>query len=439
MEGDGSMRPQLILVALCLAAGAAHAQQPDTTTQPLQVTLADAVQRALQVQPSMILAEGSVRSANAQRLASNGAFLPALSAGAGSTRSGGTQTIPGGGLAPFPARTNFGLTLAASWDLFTGFRRLASRSAAGAAQDAADAGLVNQRYAVTLLVKQAFYNAIADEELVHVAEAQLARTRQELQTSLDKLRVGSATRSDSLRSAVDVGNARIALLQAQSNLAFAQATLGRQIGVDRPVRAIPDSIIPPVPDTTGLRAATIGAAPQVRQADALARAARSQVWISRSSYWPTFNTSLSKGYSGSQAPWTAGSAFPDNWSVRFSLNWTLFNGFVREQGVTNAGVNRDVAEAEAADTRRAVNASLTQAMSGLETAFTQLDIAQANLAAATEDMRVQQERYRVGASTILDLLTSQAALTTAGVNVVQTRFNYLISRATLEALVGHAL
>ena len=54
-------------------------------------------------------------------------------------------------------------------------------------------------------------------------------------------------------------------------------------------------------------------------------------------------------------------------------------------------------------------------------------------------MRVQQERYRVGASTILDLLTSQAALTTAGVNVVQTRFNYLISRATLEALVGHAL
>ncbi len=86
-----------------------------------------------------------------------------------------------------------------------------------------------------------------------------------------------------------------------------------------------------------------------------------------------------------------------------------------------------------------MNASLTQAISGLETAATQLDIAQANLAAATEDMRVQQERYRVGASTILDLLTSQAALTTAAVNVVQTRFSYLISRATLEALVGHTL
>jgi len=434
------MRPQGLMAAMWLVAAAtpARAQQRDTTTQPLQITLADAVQRALQVQPNMVTAEGNVRSANAQRLAANGAFLPTIGVSGSSSRSGGTVLI-GNQLQDQGWKTNFSGSLSASIDLFTGFRRLALRSAAGASQDAADAGLINQRYQTTLLTKQAFYNALADEELVRVAEAQLARTRQELQTSVDKLRVGSATRSDSLRSAVDVGNARIALLQAQSNLAFAQATLGRQIGVDRPVRAVPDTVLPPLPDTTGLRDAILGTAPQVRQADAFARAARAQVWASRSSYWPTFNASLGKGYSGNQAPWTSGSTYGDNTSIRFGLSWTLFNGFTREQGVTNASVSRDVAEAQAADTRRAVNASLTQAISGLETAATQLEIAQANLAAATEDMRVQQERYRVGASTILDLLTSQAALTTAGVNVVQTRFNYLISRATLEALVGHAL
>lgn len=434
------MRPQGLITAMWLVAAAtpARAQQPDTTTQSLQITLADAIQRALQVQPTMVSAEGSVRSANAQRLASNGAFLPSVALSGGSTRSGGSQVI-GNQIVPSSARTNFTGGLSASLDLFTGFRRIALRSAAGAVQDAADAGLISQRYAVTLLTKQAFYNALADDELVRVAQAQLARTRQELQISVDKLRVGSATRSDSLRSAVDVGNARIALLQAQSNLAFAQATLGRQIGVDVPVRAVPDTVLPPLPDTMGMRAATLGTAPQVRQGDALARAARAQLWASRSSYWPTFNASVSKGYSGLEAPWTSGSTFSDNWSVRFGFSWTLFNGFAREQGVTNSSVSRDVAEAQAADTRRAVNATLTQAMSGLETAAAQLEIAQANLAAATEDMRVQQERYRVGASTILDLLTSQAALTTAAVNVVQARFSYLISRATLEALVGHDL
>jgi outer membrane protein TolC len=148
---------------------------------------------------------------------------------------------------------------------------------------------------------------------------------------------------------------------------------------------------------------------------------------------------LSKGSSGGIAPWTSTTGYTDNWAVRFSVSLQLFNGFAREQQITNSSVARDNADAVAADTRRLVNASLTQAIAGLQTASAQLAISRDNVAAATEDMRVQQERYRVGAATILDLLTSQASLTQALVNQVQSRFNYLVSRATLEALVGHEL
>jgi outer membrane protein TolC len=112
---------------------------------------------------------------------------------------------------------------------------------------------------------------------------------------------------------------------------------------------------------------------------------------------------------------------------------------VREQNQVTASVNRDNAEALAADTRRQVNAQLTQQLAALSTAYEQISIARDNLAAATEDLRVQNERYRVGAATILDLLTSQTALTQAEVNVVQTRFNYLIARAQVEAVVGRTL
>ena len=126
-----------------------------------------------------------------------------------------------------------------------------------------------------------------------------------------------------------------------------------------------------------------------------------------------------------------------NW--QFSLSWTLFNGFTREQNQVSSSVQRDNAEAQAADTRRMVNALLTQQIAALETAYTQIEIAGVNVAAATEDLRVQQERYRVGAGTILDLLTSQAALTQAQTNLVQARFNYLIARAQHEALAGRSL
>ncbi len=272
-----------------------------------------------------------------------------------------------------------------------------------------------------------------------MAEAQVARARQELQIAVDKLRAGSGTRSDSLRSAVDLGNARLALLQAQANLATAQANLGRQVGVDQPVRAAPDSALPPLPDTTGLRVQVVESAPQVQQAEAQARAAGAQVAVSRSAYWPTLNYTASNSFSGFDAPWQGTGAYTKGWNVRVSLNWTLFNGFTRERSMTSASVARDVAEAQAADTRRGVSAQYTQQLAALLTSFTQIDISTAQVAAATEDLRVQQERYRVGAATILDLLTSQASLTQAQVNLVQSRFNFVIARAQLEALVGRNL
>src|SRR5207245_3080514 len=92
--------------------------------------------------------------------------------------------------------------------------------------------LVNQRYQTTLATQQAFFGALADEELVRVGQAQVQRARQQLQNSVNKFQAGAATRSDTLTSTVDLGTARLPLLQAQANLATAPAALGRQLGGD---------------------------------------------------------------------------------------------------------------------------------------------------------------------------------------------------------------
>ncbi len=434
------MRRMIMVAAAGFLTAPLAAQQPAVGGSPQAVTLQEAVRRALQVQPAMVQAQGTLRNAHLSMLASNGEFLPTISTGGSWSRAGGTRfNSQTSQIVTTPTASSYSGSISASVDLFTGFRRLADRRASAATEDAADAGLVNQRFQVTLLTKQAFYNAIATEELVRVAEAQVARARQELQIAVDKLRAGSGTRSDSLRSAVDLGNARLALLQAQANLATAQANLGRQVGVDQPVRAAPDSALPPLPDTTGLRVQVVESAPQVQQAEAQARAAGAQVAVSRSAYWPTLNYTASNSFSGFDAPWQGTGAYTKGWNVRVSLNWTLFNGFTRERSMTSASVARDVAEAQAADTRRGVSAQYTQQLAALLTSFTQIDISTAQVAAATEDLRVQQERYRVGAATILDLLTSQASLTQAQVNLVQSRFNFVIARAQLEALVGRNL
>ena len=427
-------------VITTLTAGLPLAAQ-DSTRARVQVTLEEAVRRAIDVQPAMVQARGATRSAGAALRAATGAFLPSVSIGGSAARAGGSRlNNQTNEIVSAPTNSTYSGNLSLSLPLFDGFQRIADRNAASSAQDAADAGLVNQRFQSTLLTKQLFYDALARAQLVRVSEAQVRRAQQQLQIAVEKLRAGSATRSDSLRATVDYGNARIALLQAQANLASAEANLGRQIGVEGAVSAVPDSALPAFPDTAGLQGSVVSVAPSVKQAEAQARAAGAQVTSSRASFWPTFNTSLSGSKSGDEWPWAAaGDPYLNSWSLRLTFNWTLFNGFARERQVTQAAVARDNAQATAADERRRASASFTQQFAALQTAFAQIDIASANLAAATEDLRVQQERYRVGAATILDLLTSQAALTTAEVNVVQVRFNYLIARAQLEALVGHAL
>ena len=409
------------------------AQQP-----PQQVTLAEAVRRALEVQPAVIQARGDVRNASAGERAAWGAFLPTITSSSSAARSNVGRIDQTTGRAVPPEYT-YTVGLLVSLDLFNGFHREANQRAAAATSDAKDAGFVTARYETIFGTQQLFYNALADADLVRVANAQLKRAQQQLQVVTDKLRAGSATRSDSLRAAVDVGNAQLSLLQAQANLATAQAGLGRQIGVEAEVQAVPDSVFPAPPDTTGLRAEALARAPQIQQADAQARAARAQIWATRSQYWPSLTVSYNDNRQGPSSPFNNFSSYPETFTWRFGLSWTLFNGFAREANQVAASVDRDVAEAQAADLRRQTNAQLTQQLAALTTAAAQIDISRANAAAATEDLRVQQQRYRVGVATILDLLTSEANLTQAEVSLVQARYTYLTARAQLEALVGRNL
>lgn len=432
----------LVVLALTCATGG-QAQQPQPAASRLEVTLNEAIQRSLDVQPAMIQARGDQRNAGASKRSAFGAFIPSVSLGSSAARAN-IGRIDGTTGRPVPAEYSYTGSFNASLELFDGFRRIANLKATSATGTAADAGVVNQRFQVTLSTKQLFYNAIAGEALVRVADAQVARAQQQLQISIEKLHAGSATRSDSLRSTVEYGNARIDLLNAQANLASAQADLGRQIGADGLVRAVPDTVLPPMPDTAELRRLTISEFPAVEQAEAQASAARAQIWSARSQYWPTISVSYSNNRQGTESVNGAPNFpffgnYPETFQWRFALSWPILNGFTREANQVTASVNRDLAVARAADARRQANAELTQQLALLATAFEQITIADDNIAAAREDLRVQNERYRVGAATILDLLTSQAALTQAEVNGIQSRFNYVIARSRLEATVGRTL
>lgn len=426
----------LTLTGLVSMATAAEAQRP-------RVTLDEALRLAEHVNPDIAQARGAIRSAGAAKRTNTGSFLPTLTATSTATRASANRFNQATGqVISVGSATSYNGSLALNLTVFDGFRRFAERRAADADLNAADAGLINQRFQVTLQTKRAFFIALANTELVRVSRTSVERAARQLTVSSEKLRAGTATRSDSLRSFVELGNARLALIRAGANLASAEADLGRRLGIDDRVEAVSEDSYfgrSEKLDDESLLAQALQHAPSVVEAEASLNSANARIGIQRAQYWPTFTLSYTNSFTGTQLPFSATDTYVNNWNLRLSMRWPIFNGFAREEQIVSANVQRDVQAARADDVRRQVRAEFTRLVANLDAAAEQITIAEASLQAAREDLRVQQQRYDVGVSTIVELLTSQVSLDQAEVDLVQSRFDYQIARAELEALVGRNL
>jgi outer membrane protein TolC len=192
---------------------------------------------------------------------------------------------------------------------------------------------------------------------------------------------------------------------------------------------------PPL-DTAAIRTEAEAQSPLIRSTVAEADAARAGVSAAKSEYWPNLNLSANTSWNASR---TNDYDLLNQRQLTLGLRWNLFDRFDRELAIAQQSAGLDLADATAADAKRQVASELTAALAQLDAARIQIDITQTSVVAATEDLRVQQERYRLGASTIVDVLTSQEALNQAEVDVVVARFDYLRAKAQIEALIGRTL
>ena len=73
---------------------------------------------------------------------------------------------------------------------------------------------MDARFQQALTTTNQFLEALAGAQLMGVREASVRRAEEQLKVSVAKLHAGSATRSDSLRSLVTLGTARLNLIQS---------------------------------------------------------------------------------------------------------------------------------------------------------------------------------------------------------------------------------
>lgn len=377
-----------------------------------------------------------VRTAEAARRSATGAFLPSVSLNSGALRSNQNPTGP----LTREAETSWSSGVVAGLEIFDGGRRFAARRSASALIDAADAGLIQQRYAVRLAAKQAFYEVLRADQLIAVAQARIGQAERSRGIASSRHAAGTTTRSDELRAELELSSAREALLAAREDRLAATLNLGRLIGANGPMAAIADTtILSPRPlgfSRSELETMAVQQAPSVVAAQERARSNAAVEKEARASYFPSIRAAA--GYNVTNDVIVPG-APRDGWQLQVGLAYPLFDNFQREERIDRASAARTVADAQADDIARLARAEAGRLTGGVALAEERIALAQTAVTAAQEDLRVIEARYRVGASAILDLITSQVNLVEAETRLVTARFDYLVARASLEALVGRDL
>ena len=89
-----------------------------------------------------------------------------------------------------------------------------------------------------------------------------------------------------------------------------------------------------------------------------------------------------------------------------------------------------------AQTRRDVALELKQAYFDVQQAKRKIAVTEDAVEAADEDLRLNKEKYSVGAGTMLDLINAQVSYTSAQSDRIQALYDYKYAIARLQKAMG---
>ena len=126
-------------------------------------------------------------------------------------------------------------------------------------------------------------------------------------------------------------------------------------------------------------------------------------------------------------------------SLRATLSIPIFDGFTREQRVQEAVAARSNAQYRTRARELQLRQEVTAAYLTLRTAQQTVALQEQNAVRAREELRLAEERYRVGASTFIDVTQARASFERAENERITAIYDFHSAFAALESAVGRPL
>ncbi len=414
------------------------------SSQPVALTLEDAIRRGIQFNLGTIGAGNAVQQARAQRLAAVAQLLPDF---VGNVRESVQQInlaaqglrimvpIPGfhfptvvGPFNYFDARANFTESLSV-----TGLRswRSAIENARSAELSAKDS-----RELVALAVAASYMQILASAARIETAKAQITTAEAVRQQAVDRNRSGLNARIDVNRSLVELQTQQQRLTTLTNDFEKQKILLARLIGLPMAqIYALADTIPYrelPAPNVDEMIQRAFTTRADVRAAEAQVKSAELVRRASVGEYYPSLNVTADYGATGVNPSRDAHGTF----SVSGAVVFPIFRfGRIRAD-IDQASAALAQRKSEFEDAKARAEQDVRLAVLDLTAASQQVRVAQSNRGLAADTMEQARDRFRAGVSDTVELVQAQESVATAEQDYITALYAFNLAQVSLARAVG---
>jgi len=424
----------ILLFATAVSCPIGAAQEP----KPYRLTLRDAIQRGLQANLSVLVAETRVEEAEGTRTRRlSAAVLPRVTGQSYANLQNRSLEAFGISAPGFPAVvgpfSNYDFRLYAQQNILD----LSTYRSWKASERALDASKMDYQDARDLIIRSVaslYLNGQSAQARVEAAQTRVTDSATLYQLASDKHGAGTATGVDVLRAQVQLANDKQALLVAQNQYKQALLALARNLGMSpaTPLELAEALRYEPLtePKAEGVVSAAVLARPDYLSLASQRQELVEQQRSSHARYFPKFSINGNYGELGRSIGNALGTGL-----IQGQMDVTLFDrdrsGEARELASRLKRVDDQID-----DLRRGIEEDIREALLNLESAANQVAVAKEGQDLAQRELEMAQDRFRAGTTNNVEVVTAQDELARAQENYILAVSSHVDAKFALARAAG---
>lgn len=335
----------------------------------------------------------------------------------------------------------YGATL--SQPIFLGGAGIAGIRMAYASEKASKQNYESKKQILIYQVADAFYGCLIAKELVHVQEEALNQALSNYDVVKKRYQVGSASGFEKMRAEVEVANLKPAVISAKNNFQVALTGMRMLLGLEENQSIVLNGELQFVYDDCGtfeleeLQNQAIENRPEVSIIQAQKKIASNGITLVRSQFMPKLFFSTDYSFLGMRNDYRfTQDELSKGFTSAVSLQIPLFHGFKNCRQYQKARLDYKITQDSEKQLIDGINAEVEIAFNKFQEAQEKYQAARESIDLAKEALRLANLTYEEGASTQLDVLSSQLALTQAKLNNASALYEYQMARYQIRKVTG---